>query len=524
MAKYKDYKQGRQPCLIPINLSDLISEKHLVRQVDSVIERIGMCRFHGIFSEQGASSYHPKMMLKVIVYAYATKNFSSRNISAMLRQDVTYMWLSGMQQPDFNTINRFRSFYLKDVLEDVFTEVLLFLNEHDYIKFENYFVDGTKIEADARKYSHVWRKNTERYKAAAQERVRQVLKEIEKINEQEDIDYEGKDLPQFGTGEQITADEIKGIASEIEERLKEKQESIKKKTTIKLNSRIKKLHKESGKVQKYENQQAHLGKRNSYSKTDPGGTMMRMKGTDELRPGYNWQVSSEKQFITNYSVSQNPADVSDFTKHLEKIIKRGQKFIPENYIGDAGYGSEENYDTLANNEINNYLKYSTFYKEQKGQTQTKIFHKDNFPYDPENDTYKCPNKVRLVYKETIEQETQNGYTRKLRLYEAENCKGCPFKAQCTKAKGNRIIRVSLKWEKYKKQAKENLESEKGIDLRKRRGWEIETFFGDLKHNRGYKRCRLRGEEKSNIELGWLCISYNLRKMAQKLNNQEKIRA
>lgn len=239
---------------------------------------------------------------------------------------------------------------------------------------------------------------------------------------------------------------------------------------------MRKLEEEKGKIEKYENQQTLLGNRNSYSKTDPGATMMRMKGTDELRPGYNWQVSSENQFVTNYSVSQNASDVADFPEHLEKIAQRGERFIPDNYIGDAGYGSEENYEALEDKKINNYMKYSTYHPEQSKKHKDNIFHKDNFSYDRDDDSYTCPNNKKLTYRETVEQYTQNGYKRMMRRYEGESCQGCPLKSECTKSKGNRTIGVSVKWEKYKKQAKFNLESEKGWQLRKKRGWEIETFL------------------------------------------------
>lgn len=121
MPNYKDYKIGQQPGLFPLDISSLIPKKHLVRQIDAVIDRIDIKEFDDIFSDEGAPSYHPHMMLKVIIYAYSTKNYSCRNIAAMLRQDITYMWLSGMQTPDFNTVNRFRSKYLRDVIEGVFS-------------------------------------------------------------------------------------------------------------------------------------------------------------------------------------------------------------------------------------------------------------------------------------------------------------------------------------------------------------------------------------------------------------------
>jgi len=517
MPKFKDYKQGQQSGLFPLDISELVPGHHLVRQINTVIDRLDVGKLDGFFSKSGASSYHPQMMLKVIIYAYATKNYSCRNIAAMLRQDITYMWLSGMQTPDFNTINRFRSVYLKDVLEDVFSEVLLFLHEHDFIKFENYFVDGTKLEADAGKYSHVWRKNTERYKAAVQKRVVELMKEIEEFNEKENKLYDGKDLPELGEESEISSEDVEQVAQAISKRLTNKQESLEKKEQIKIQSKINKLSREQANLEKYEKQESVLGERNSYSKTDEDASMMRMKGTDELRPGYNIQASSENQFLTNISVGQNASDSVCFPEHLKKNIQRGEKFVPDSYVGDSGYGSEENYEALEKESIDNYFKFSSFHNEQKESHKENIFHKDNLFYDKANNCFICPHNRKLAYRETKKIVTGNGFEQTVNIYESESCQECPLKQRCTKAKGNRVIQVNPNLEKHKEKARENLLSDKGIELRKKRGPEIETFFGDLKHNQKYERIRLRGLEKANMEMLWLSICYNIRKASILLN-------
>jgi transposase len=476
-------------------------------------------KLEGAFSNEGASAYHPQMMLKVIIYAYSTGNFSSRKIAAMLRQDITYMWLSGTQLPDFNTINRFRSVYLKNVVEDVFVEVLMFLHQHGFIKFEDFYVDGTKLEADARKYSHVWRKNTERYKQAVQERVETILKEVEALNQEEDGLYGKGDLPEVGEASNISSEKVQEVAQAINEKLEQKKDKLSKQQQRKIKSRVNKLTKEKENLEKYEGQQNILGQRNSYSKTDTGACMMRMKGSDELRPGYNAQVSSENQFAVNYSVSQNASDSVSFPPHFKKILERGKVPRPDNYVGDAGYGSEENYEELQKGEIGNYFKHQDFHRKESKKFKEKVFHKDNLAYDEKGDFFTCPNKKKLTYKETIEKKTINGYTQTIRVYECESCKACPLKEKCTKAKGNRRVHLNRNLEKHKKKAETNLKSEKGLEVRKRRGWEIETFFGDLKHNQKYKRIRLRGLEKADLELGYLCISYNIRKVNKLLNKK-----
>ncbi len=403
------------------------------------------------------------------------------------------MWLAGMQRPNFNTINRFRSEYFRSILESVFTTLLDFLEAKGYISFTDFFVDGTKIEADAGRYTHVWKKNTQRYKAAVQQRVKQLFAEIDQLNAAEDEKYGDADLPERGEDVDISSEEIRTTAQRLSDKL---TETVDKKHRRQLQSKINKLNKEADKLSKYEQQEKILGQRNSYSKTDPDATFMRLKD-DRLRAAYNVQISTENQFITNYSISQNAADCTTFTDHFEKIVQRGEKYIPQNYIGDSAYGNEENYTLLEKNKVSNYLKYNTFDLEQKKNRKIPPFHRDNFIYNESDDSFRCPAGKRLIYRET----------------ECEDCSGCPHKSQCTKAVGNRSIYYNPTLEYYKAQARDNLNSEYGISLRKRRGIEVETPFGDLKHNRLFKRFHLRGYVKVEHELGLHCIAHNLRKIS-----------
>jgi transposase len=510
-TNFREYNQG-QGMLFPPHLEELIPENHLVRSVNEVVDHLNPERLYDRFKDEGNPAYHPKMMLKVLIYAYCIKIFTSRKIARALRQDVTFMWLSGMQIPDFNTVNRFRSDYLKDVLEDVFTEVLLFLYEHGYVRFEDHYVDGSKIEANANKYSYVWKKNVERYKSAVKKRVKGLLQEIKELNEQEDLEYGEKDLEELGHGSQITSEHVREVAERINKSLGKKgNNELKKKKTRKIKSCLNKLKKETEKLAGYEEQEAILGKRYSYSKSDHDATFIRTKD-DQLKPGYNIQISTENQFLTNYSISQNAADSASFCDHLKKIKKRGKMFIPATYTGDSGYGCEENYKDLEELGIESYLMYNNFHYEETSAYKDNIFHRDNMIYDSENDCFICPSGKKLKYREEKEVKTGTGYLTQIKQYECENCDGCPLRSECTRSTTNRTISVNRKLEAYKEQMRENLNSEKGIYLRKRRGMEVETFFGDLKHNQEFRRFLLRGLTKVNIELGWLSISYNLRKL------------
>jgi len=197
-----------------------------------------------------------------------------------------------------------------------------------------------------------------------------------------------------------------------------------------------------------------------------------------------------------------------FPDHLEKIIGRGVEYLPDRYIGDSAYGSEENYSLLDKHKIGKYLKYNTFHSKNKDP-----YNHNNFIYDEERDTFQCPAGQILEYTETVKRERKTGHIFFIRVYEYGGCSLCPNKSECTRAKGNRKIYYNPLLDKYKKEAWNNLNSELGVELRKRRGPEIETFFGDLKHNSNFKRFYLRGLDKVTHELGLLAISYNLRKMA-----------
>ena len=195
--------------------------------------------------------------------------------------------------------------------------------------------------------------------------------------------------------------------------------------------------------------------------------------------------------------------------------------------GDAAYGSEENYAYLETNQMENYLKYNTFYQDTHPprtaeRIQTLSFRSENFPYDPDYDVFTCPAHQSLTYRETPPYRSENGYLSKRRYYECSACETCPLKPQCTQAKGNRRIQVSFtcacgtgagKLREYRRQARENLLSEQGIALRKQRCIETESTFGDVKHNMGFRRFQLRGLEKVETEWALVFIAHNMRKLA-----------
>ena len=506
----------KQPSLLPQSLEELIPEEHLVRVVNRVIEQIDLTPLLEKYKGGGTSSYHPEMMLKVLVYGYAEKVYSSRRIAKSLRENVNFMWISGGQTPDFRTINNFRSVVMKEAVRAVFGKVMELLVQEGYIKLENYFVDGTKIGANANPHKVVWAKKTKHYKEKLQEQIEQLLDKIEQTNAAEEQEYGDDDLEELGGRGELTAEKIRQKVGELNEILKNqagKSEEQRK---------VKKIQKELPRLEKYEQQEKLLAGRNSYSCTDPDASSLRMKEDRAAqkplaRPAYNVQIGTEGQFIVGYSVHQVAGDITCFIDHMER-----QEFLkqhpPQNLCADAGYGSEENYAYLEKRQIANFMKYNTFHQEQHPPRKAEAiqqarFLSAHFPYDATRDEFTCPASHPLTYRETRPYKTSTGYLSQRRFYECEHCSTYPLKSQCTQARGNRRIQISFELQRYRQQARTHLLSEQGIALRKKRSIEPETVFGDIKYNRGFRRFSLRSLEKVDTEWGILSIAHNLRKLA-----------
>ena len=496
---------------LPTNLEDLIPENHIVRVVNAAIEKMDLSILTKAYKGGGTSSFHPKMMLKVLIYAYTQRIYSSRRIAKALRENVNFMWISANNRPDFRTSNRFRSVVMREIMEQVFTAVVRLLIEEGYVKLEHYFLDGTKMEANANKYTAVWAKSTGRYKDQLEKKIKELLDDIDRENEGEDEEYGDRDLEELGEDRPIDSEKIEKRMRELNERLRK---DPKDKKLLKV---LRKLERDIlPRQKKYEEQEKKLGDRNSYSRTDEDATLMRMKGEARgkvwPKPGYNIQMGTENQFVVGYSVHQRSGDYGCLIPHLERVKEQLGR-LPNNVIADGGYGSEENYDYLENSEVGAYVKYNTFHREQTRKYKDNPFLLDNLIYDKQKDEFICPGEKRLIYQKTSQIRTENGYLTEKRYYECKDCHDCPLKEQCTRATGNRRIQISFRLKEMKKRARDNLHSEEGKGLRSRRGVDVESVFGRLKWNWGFRRFLLRGKEKVEIEWGLLCIAHNMAKMA-----------
>ena len=488
---------------LPPSLDELVGLDHPVRVVHDVLEQIDITALLHQYKPGGTSSYHPRMLLKALVYAYINNIYSSRKIEQALQESIYFMWLAGMSKPDHNTINRFRGQRLQKTLQPIFTQVVLLLCEEGLLSLKDLYTDGTKIEANANRYTFVWGKSIK----TSKERMKQQLDELWKYAqsiaaaELDDTDPSGFD--------KIDKEKITATVDKINTVLRDKP--ISSKVRQKLNYARKHW---PAALDKYEQQEKTLGThRSSYSKTDPDATFMHMKedhtGKGQLKPGYNLQISTNNQYIASYSIHHNTNDIPTLIPHLEQHIKQ-YKQRPNNITADAGYGSEQNYEWLENKRITAYVKHNQFDRSQKASLHN-AFAVENLPYDPGKDCYYCPAGKPLKKSKTKTELTRSGFTQTITLYQAKSCAGCSLRDKCHDQQVDRVIKVNHKLNRLKAKVDKRLRSKRGIQKRKQRCFDTEPVFANIKHNHHFKRFMLRGIEKVNVETGLLALAHNLRK-------------
>lgn len=516
VVTFKPYEQHQGMLFLP-SFEELIPANHIVRLVSRSIDGMQLDTLLNAYEGGGASNYHPKMLLKVLVYGYIDRLYSSRRLEKATRENVNFMWLTGLQVPDHNTINRFRKGQLKDTVKDVFAAVLLLLIEEGMVRLEDYHVDGTKIESAANRYTFVWAKSVAGHKGRLLAKINALLDQIEAENDREEAEAASKEKDGDGPPPPKVEDSgrLAQTIADLNEQLKERLPKDKA-----LRRKMKDLQdKQLGKLREYELHEGKLNGRNSYSKTDEDATFMRMKDdhmqNGQLKPGYNLQIGTEDQFIVNYTLHQDANDMPVLKDHLQdtkaQLASIGQP-MPKRASADAGYGSEENYDYLEAEGMENYVKYPGFYQEQRKTIQNDPFRTENLHYNAQDDYFVCPMGQHLTYRFTTKITSKNGYQSTARVYRAQRCEGCPLRGACYKAKTDRIIQVNPNLQRHKQIARQNLWSIRGIYLRKKRCIEPEPVFGQIKWNRQFKRFLLRGLPKVNCEFGIVAIAHNLKKM------------
>ena len=505
MAKviFKSYKEN-DFLLLPPSLGDLVPQTHPARIVSRVIDHLDISSIESKYKGGGTSCYNPRMLIKVLVYSYMCNTFSGRKIERQLKENIIYMWLSGYSTPDFRTLNLFRSQRLNGDFESIFAQVVELIHREGLVTLDVQYIDGTKIESVANKYTFVWKGAVDTYDERLKTKVDAVLRQAEKVI--------SSDEDQISTTTGMNADEFQRRVDNIVEKIE--------KVPSEMQKEIKKINKESlPKMKEYELHKEILQERGSYSKTDQDATFMRMKedymGNGQLKPGYNVQISTENQYITNYGIYQKPGDTTTLIDYLESFNRKYHRQSNE-IVADSGYGSEQNYDYMLDNKIIPYVKYNYFHMDiRKERKRPSDAYKLTLPYyNNDEDYFVCSMGQHMTYIGNRSRKSETGHVGEYRKYMAQDCSKCPIKGVCTKAKGNRIYEVNLNLMKQKKLVRELLTSERGLEHRSKRPIEPEAVFGQIKYNSGFKRFRLKSIPKVSVEFGLIALAHNLRKYAR----------
>ncbi len=504
---------NNQTVLFPQRIDRDIAENDPVRLVNAVVDSLSLENFNRLYKDRGRSPYHPRMMLKVILYAYMSNIYSCRKIEKALLRDVHFIWLAGYEQPDFITINRFRN-RVKDEINNVFTQLVLLLAERGLVSLDVEYIDGTKIESKANKYTFVWRGSVEKNRARLMEKIRVLLAQIDNAVAHENAETQEK--------VEFTPSQLGEICEELRQSLAQSpapESKEDRRARRKKERELRRLEQMGDKLGDYDSKLERIGGRNSMSKTDPDATFMRMKedamNNGQTKPGYNLQIGTENQFITDFGLFPYTNDTLTLPPFLGSFAERYGR-LPDEACADSGYGSEENYRFMEENSVEAYVKYNYFHKEQTRSFKNNPFRIENLYYNAEEDYYVCPMGQHMTRVGTRHDKSGSGYVAELAIYRAQRCEGCPLRGSCYKGEyPAREIRANHRLNEYKRRARERLTSERGLEHRSKRPIEPEAVFGQMKFNMAYRRFRHFGKDKVTMDFAFFAIAFNIKKWAAK---------
>lgn len=507
--------------VLPLDLEVKLQNNDIAFHIHNLVESIPHEALETFLRNTGCPAYHPRMMLKIILCAYTQSVFSGRKIEGLLKDSIRTMWLAQGYEPSYRTINRFRVHpEVKELIRQCFVQFRCQLVEEKLIDQESIFIDGTKIEANANKFTFVWKKSIEKYHQSL----------IEKSNQLYDELLEKEIMPEIvrESEEQLTHEELAQMVQKVEDIISDYDNKIEGTVDVEERKTLRNERKFPKQVrkqlidyierkQKYQRDFEIFGTRNSYSKTDPDATFMRMKDdymkNGQLKAGYNVQIATEGQYSLAYGLFSNPTDTRTLIPFLDEIEEQYFE-LPKHIVADAGYGSEQNYDDiLSKRKREALITYNLYLKERKKKYKQNEFNSDNWHYDEEKDEYICPNQLRLVFKYPSVRTDKSGFRREFKIYECEDCSACPFRSSCTKAKegNNRKLMVNEKWEQQKEYVRAKLSEEKTSSIYRKRKVDVEPVFGFLKANLRFTRFSVRGKSKVENEMGLALMAVNLRK-------------
>lgn len=506
---------------LPLDLETIIGFDDPIYTFDEVLRGCNVEKYlkSDIKDSRGRIGFNLVTMLKVVLFGYMINgNISTRKLEKLCVNDIRFRWLLRNENsfPSHMTICNFMNHYLKDNIENIFKEINSYIFTKDNVDLEHIYIDGTKMEANANKYSWVWKN------ACLTSRIR-LYKKINTLLLSINEDLLCFEYYRYSLRDEYSIEYLELIISDYEKRFKVDKSTFvsgkgHKKSLIQryydlLISHLKKLKEYAYKIETCGE------KRNSFSKTDPDATFMRIKtdymGNDQLLPAYNLQFGICDEYIAVADVNQYACDMDCFIPLMLKYYN-SYKTFPKYPVADAGYGSLNNYIFCKEHNMGLYMKFGSYAKE----TSDMKFHNDpfrsvNFKKDCDGNII-CPNNKKFIFLKTSPVKG-NRYGRMEEKYICEDCTNCPFRNKCTKSSKNRIINVNKELTEYHKEVIENLESIHGALLRMNRSIQSEGTFGIIKEDRNYKRIVRKGLKAVTLEIFMVSIGYNLMKFHNKLN-------
>ena len=488
--------ERRGQLVFGLNCEIRIPENAPVRLVSAVLEELDYKELYRAYSPKGRkSAVDPQVLFEVLVYGYLCGIYSSRKLEEACRYRVDFMWLLGDEKaPDHSTLARFRTGRCREALEELFYQLVRKLEEMGETDHRTVFVDGTKLESRAGRYTFVWRKNVEKQLGKVKEQVRQQ------------------------TG--LTTPEA--LASHLEDTVQSiwfvhgsgKRKSPEQKSW-------ENLHRLLERWRAYEQQLGVMGEtRNSYAKTDEDATFMRMKEdhmrNGQLKPGYNVQIAVNSEYITGIEAFSDRADA----RTLKPFLRRLERFHQTRYeevVTDAGYESLDNYLYLESTGQTCFMKPTNYDQKKSRKFQKQVGRVENMAYDPEEDSFTCAQGRKLTLRRECT-EQREGQLVSTAWYRCEDCTGCPCRSQCCRAKDptqpKELHLQKTFWEK-REQTTQRIVSKRGIHLRLCRSVQVEGAFGLLKSDFGFRRFLTRGRANIRAELFLLAMAFDLKKLWMK---------
>ena len=489
-----------------MNFDVYIEENAPVRLLSEVIDKIYFTEEYTVQSEW-MGDIPEDIMMKVLIFGYMNSAFSSRRIESLCKRDIYFWWLlDGFRKPDHCMISRFRQ-KMGSQIEQVFYAVVRYLLGIGEISGENLFIDGTKLEANANRYSFVWKKAVSKNEQKLRAKLPGILENIYSA-------YKVK-FP-----ENTPVEDMVSTLSTMMNKLGIEHVSGKGHHKSSYQKALEKLEEYRNKMAKYELYNSLFDGRNSFSKTDTDATFMHMKEdhmkNGQLKPGYNIQAAVEGEYIVGLDISSERSDVNTLIPFLEKLNNL-ELFVLKNIICDAGYESEENYLYLKSHNLTSYIKPTNYEQQKKRNYRTKYGRPENMEYHGMGDIFVCQAGRILWRVGTKNEKSKTGFVSEKALYRCESCGNCPYKQNCTKSKGNKTLSVSHKFKELRAESQENITTELGRRLRMNRSIQSEGAFGVLKQDYSFRRFLCRGKTNIRTEMLLLGLAYNIKKLSAKIS-------